>query len=239
MEIFKMKPRRLFLLLIIPLLFHCASSPLAKYGASARSWEADIRQFETMDRNEADPDESILFVGSSSIRLWSQIREDMAPYPVIQRGFGGSKLSDVAWFADRIIYPHRFRALVLFVANDITGSPDDKSPGETATLFRHLVKTVRKNFRSEPVFFIEITPTNSRWSAWPRISEANRLIAETCGREPGCYFIRTSKFFLGTGGRPNDALFLDDRLHLNREGYKLWAKLIKEALDSELPPMKR
>ena len=233
-----MKMRRLFLLLV-PIFLQCASSPLAKYETSALSWEPDIRQFETMDRNEADPDESILFVGSSSIRLWSTIREDMAPYPVIQRGFGGSKLSDVAWYAERIIYPHRFRALVLFVANDITGSADDRSLEETTALFRHIVKTVRKKFRSEPVFFIEITPTNSRWSAWPRISKANRLIEKECGREPGCHFIRTSKYFMGADGRPNDGLFMDDRLHLNQEGYRLWSKLIKDALDSELPPLKR
>jgi hypothetical protein len=232
-----MKMRRLFLLLV-PVLLQCASSPLARYETSARNWEADIRQFETLDRSEADPDGAILFVGSSSIVLWSSIREDMAPYPVIQRGFGGSKLSDVAWYAERIIYPHRFRALVLFVANDITGSADDKSPAEVAGLLRRIVKTVRKQFRSEPLFFIEITPTNSRWSAWPKISEANRLIAETCGREPGCHFIRTSRFFLGTDGKPNDALFLEDKLHLNREGYKLWSKVIKDALDSDLPPLK-
>jgi lysophospholipase L1-like esterase len=59
-----------------------------------------------------------------------------------------------------------------------------------------------------------------------------------CGREPGCHFIKTSKFFLGIDGRPNDALFLEDRLHLNREGYRLWSRLIKGALDSDLPPLK-
>jgi hypothetical protein len=232
-----MKMRRLFLLLV-PIFLQCASSPLARYEAAARNWEPDIRQFEEMDRKEADPDHAILFVGSSSIRLWSSIRADMAPYPVIQRGFGGSKLSDVAWYADRIISPHRFRALVLFVANDITGSADDKSPAEAASLFRLIVKKVRRQFRSEPVFFIEITPTNSRWSAWPRIEEANRLIEKICSREPDCHFISTSRFFLGADGRPNDGLFMDDKLHLNREGYKLWSKVIKDALDSELTRLK-
>jgi hypothetical protein len=233
-----MKMRRLFLLLV-PILLQCASSPLARYEASARNWETDIRQFETLDRNEPDPDGAILFMGSSSIRLWSSIREDMTPYPVIQRGFGGSKLSDVAWYAERIVYPHRFRALVLFVANDITGSPDDKSPAEAASLFRLIVKKVRRQFRSEPVFFIEITPTNSRWSAWPKICEANRLIEGICRREPGCQFISTSRFFLGADGRPNDLLFREDKLHLNDEGYRLWAGIIKEALDSDLPPLNR
>jgi hypothetical protein len=232
-----MKMRRLFFLLVPILLLGCATSPLARYETAARAWEPDIRQFESLDRSEADPDSAILFVGSSSILLWSSIREDMAPYPVIQRGFGGSKLSDVAWYAERIVYPHRFRALVLFVANDITGSPDDKSPAEAAALFRNILKTVRKKFKTEPLFFIEITPTNSRWSAWPRISEANRLIEKSCSRESGCHFIRSSRFFLGADGRPNDGLFMDDRLHLNREGYRLWAQIIKEVLDSELPTL--
>jgi hypothetical protein len=232
-----MKQRRLILLLIVPLLIFCAS-PLAKYEVPARNWEADIRQFEARDRAEPDPEGAVLFIGSSSIRLWSTLREDMAPYPVIQRGFGGSKFSDVDWFAERIVYPHRFRALAVFVANDITGAPDDKTPAEVARLFRILVQTVRKKFRTEPVLFIAITPTNSRWPVWPKIREANGLIERFCGNEPGCHFIRTTDAFLKSDGTPDDALFREDRLHLNREGYRKWSGIIKKALDSVLPPAK-
>ena len=122
--------RRLALsLLIIVILISC--SVTHKYvNESEAKWGKDILDFEQQDKLEKDPGNAILFAGSSSIRLWSTLKEDVAPYPVIQRGFGGSKFSDLAVFAERIIYPHQFRALVIFEANDITGSTADKTPAE-------------------------------------------------------------------------------------------------------------
>ena len=104
---------------------------------ASKRWESDIRKFEQLDKSAIDPDNAILFAGSSSIRLWSTLREDVTPYPVIQRGFGGSKFSDLAVYAKRIVYPHQFRALVIFEANDITGIAADKSPEEVVKLFRN------------------------------------------------------------------------------------------------------
>jgi hypothetical protein len=136
-------------LLLIPII-QCVIP--SGYEASARNWEQDIRQFEILDRNEADPDGAILFAGSSSIRMWSTIRGDMSPYPVIQRGFGGSKLSDVAWYAERLVYPHRFKALVLFVANDITGSRKTNHPKKPRLCSVILLKQYGRNSDRNPCF---------------------------------------------------------------------------------------
>ncbi len=210
------------------------ADPLKKYEAGAVRWESAIRRFEELDRTETYPDNALLFVGSSSIRLWSAIKEDMAPYPVIQRGYGGAQLSDVAWYAKRIIYPHRFRALVMFVGNDIRDSPHDKSPEEVAFLFEHIVGTVRAKYPETPIFFIEVTPTNSRWRAYPRLEKANRQVEALCERLPGVYFIKTADHFLGPDGKPKRELFRSDQLHLNRDGYRLWTRLIKAELEKAL-----
>jgi hypothetical protein len=222
--------------LLVSLAIALSCSPLGQYKADVRGWEDDIQQLEQLDRTHNYPAESILFVGSSSIRLWSTIEQDMAPYPVIQRGYGGAKFSDVAWYAERLIYPHRFRALILFVANDIAGSPRDKSPKEVASLFSRVVKTVRARYPDTPVFYIEVTPTPSRWPVWPQASRANRLIRRLCGSEPHLHFIATSDHFLDNNGLPRAELFRDDRLHLNRDGYRLWSRIIKASLDRVLQP---
>ncbi|MCF7675659.1 MAG: hypothetical protein K9M97_09965, partial [Akkermansiaceae bacterium] len=89
---------------------------LEKYRAdSTNRWEKDIAKLEALDQSESHPGNAILFVGSSSIRRWDTIVDDMAPYHPIQRGFGGCTWSDVAIFADRLITPHPFRAIVFFV----------------------------------------------------------------------------------------------------------------------------
>jgi glycerophosphoryl diester phosphodiesterase len=215
-------------------------SPLIKYQKLPEviAWEKDIEKFEQQDKSESDPDNAILFAGSSSIRLWSSIRKDMAPYPVIQRGFGGAKLSDLAVYSERIISPHLCKAIVMFIANDISGTDKDKSPEEVAKLFRILIKSIRKTHPETPVFWIAITPTKARWEVWPQARKANELIKQYCENQNNTYFIDTENEFLNESGHPREELFVDDLLHLNQNGYALWSSIIKRELIKVISPGK-
>lgn len=224
-----MMKRYLFLLVIIAYA-SCSAVRISSDLPEIKKWEADIQKFEALDKSETYPDNSILFTGSSSIRRWNTLAEDMAPYPVIQRGYGGAKLSDFAVYAERIIHPHPCSAIVLFVANDITGNENDKTPREVLALFRQIVTTIRNKFPDTPVFWIAITPTPSRWDAWPRINEANKLIHEYCVRQQNLFFISTSNAFLNEEGIPKSELFVTDNLHLSTEGYRVWKGIIKNEL---------
>jgi len=226
--------RHISVLLLALLLAAC--SPVSKYESlpEVKAWESDIVKFEQLDRSDSYPKESIIFAGSSSIRLWSTLAEDMAPYPVIQRGYGGAKLSDFAVYSGRIFDPHEFRAAVIFIANDITGSDQDKSPEEVLALYKSLIKTIRKKHKDVPVFWIAITPSSSRWKAWPQIQKANNLIKEYSENNTNLYFITTDFAFIGNDGKPKNELFRDDLLHLNDKGYDVWQEIIKKELDRVL-----
>ena len=113
----------------------------------------------------------------------------------------------------RIIYPHQFRALVIFVANDITGSTIYKSPEEVVKLFRNIVATVRRKYADQPIFLLEITPTKSRWAVWPIVKHTNQLLKETCSKLHHTYFIETASAYLNKDGEPRNELFLKDMLH--------------------------
>ena len=158
----------------------------------------------------------------------------MAPYPVIQRGYGGAKLSDFAVYADRIFDPHPCRAIVIFIANDIHGGDKDKSPEEVLLLYKNVIKTIRKKQAETPVFWIAITPTSSRWKVWPEIQKANNLIQEYCESADNLYFIKTDFAFLGENGRPINEFFMDDLLHLNADGYAVWTEIITKELNRVL-----
>jgi hypothetical protein len=221
-------------LFLVILLLSC--SPLKEYRElpEVQKWEPEIAKFEALDKSENYPDDAILFAGSSSIRLWSTLAGDMAPYNVIQRGYGGSKLSDYAVYADRIFSPHKCSALVLFVANDITGGTSDKSPEDVRELFSYIHMRFRKQNPGAPVFYIAITPTRSRWKAWPEISKSNDLVKEWCDNQRNTFFIATDTAFLNSNGEPREELFINDKLHLNPEGYRVWTKIIKGELDRKL-----
>lgn len=213
-----------------------AIDPIEQYrSAAVAKWESTIVELEKLDQQESDPEHAILFVGSSSIRLWEAIQQDMAPYPVIRRGYGGAKFSDLAVYIDRLVKPHQFDAAVVFVANDIAGADDDKSPEEVVRLFDYTVKRIKQHAPAAPVLLIAITPTPSRFAVWDRIHRANTLLAEYCEQHAGVSFIDTTESFLDAKKQPIADYFVEDRLHLNHSGYALWASSIKEALDEVLP----
>jgi hypothetical protein len=227
--------KRFLLLLISLAILSC--SPVRKYRdlPEVKAWENDIQKFEQLDKDANYSPDAILFAGSSSIKLWNTLDKDMAPYPVIQRGYGGAKLSDFAVYADRIFAPHPCRAIVLFIANDITGSESDKSPDEVGKLFQNVLKTIRRTHPETPVFWIEITPTAARWSVWSQIRKANNEISDICLKNRNTVFIRTDSTFLDAAGKPRTELFIDDKLHLNQQGYAIWTEIIKNELRRVLP----
>lgn len=228
-----MQMKKIGSLLLLAFIFGC-SPKFTKYEEASKSWEPEIQRLEALDKTEKDPNNAILFIGSSSIRLWNNIAKDMDPYPVIRRGYGGAKFSDLIFYTERLVYPHDFRALVVFVANDISNTAEDKSPEEILRLFKEVVRIVRVQNPQKPIFFIEITPTNSRWEKWDQTKRANDLVKKYCESKPNLHFIETAESFIGADGKPRTELFRDDQLHLKQVGYDIWAELIKEKLNQVL-----
>jgi len=220
-------------ILLIPIvLFFTATVTAQEVG----QWESEMLQFEELDRTHNYSPESIFFTGSSSIRLWETLDEDMHPHPVIQRGFGGSNMEDVLNYADRYISVHSFRAVVVFVANDITGNPNgtDKTPSEVRDLFEEFIKKIRTYNDSAPIFILAITPTNSRWNVWEESRGANHMLASLADEFEQVIFVPTEDLFLGDDGEPIDDLFVSDQLHLAPSGYELWTRRLRSYLDPVL-----
>ncbi len=207
-------------------------------------WEPEIVRLEEAGQTQTPEDGAVVFYGSSSIRLWDGIGQDMAPWPVVQRGFGGASLPDIIYFAPRILGPHlgrenprRCRAVVLFVANDIVGNQETDAPAaDVAARFEQLLRWIREQDDSVPVFWIEVTPTRSRWSAWPEIRNATTRIRTVAESDPAAFTIPTAGAFLGADGQPVPDFFGDDQLHLSPAGYQIWSALIKANLDAALGP---
>ena len=222
------------LLLVAATLAAAETLDLTKYReASEKKWAKDMAAFDELNATEKHPADSILFVGSSSIRIWETIAADIAPYHPIHRGFGGSRWSDLAVFADRLITPHQFRAVVFFVGNDIKGG-GDRTPEEVADLFSYLHSRVRAHNPDAAIFYIAVTPTRKRWAVWPETKAANTAAREVCRREENTCFTGTEHLFIDGEGNPRTELFKEDELHLNEQGYLRWATSIKSHLDTAL-----
>ena len=191
-------------------------------------YEKDINAFDSLNKVEHYSDHAIMFLGSSYIRLWKNIREDIGYKEVIHRGFGGSNMRDVAYYVKRIVYPHNPKALFMYVGNDIVDSDKDKTPDQVFELFKYVVKVVREKYPTMPITWLQISPSPKRWRVWDKVTEANNLIKVYCESNPNLYYIPSSDKFLGEDGKPIAKYYRDDNLHYNEEGYRVWGKNIKE-----------
>jgi lysophospholipase L1-like esterase len=191
-------------------------------------WAHEIEAFAESDRSDPPASGAILFVGSSSIRLWKDLSADFPGRNIIQRGFGGAHLSDLIYYADRIILPYKPSQIVIYAGdNDIAKG---MNPKEVFADFKTLVGKIQKALPDVKIHFLAIKPSPSRWHLSPQAAEANGLIRRYCAMRPKVSYIDVWTATLNEDGMPNAALFEKDSLHINRKGYEIWAKYIREAL---------
>jgi hypothetical protein len=208
-----------------------AELPAEQVAAAREKWGEDIAKLKALDKKEKYSKEAILFLGSSSVRRWETIKEDMAPYEVIQRGYGGAKYADLAVFAEELIAPHEFRAVVIYAGNDVTGLETDATPEQVAEWFKVVADAALARQPEAKVFCVATTPTPKRWEAQPKIVQVNAALRTMCFQNPKFNYVITTQCFLNEEGLPKEALFVEDKLHLNAAGYQVWAERIKANLD--------
>jgi lysophospholipase L1-like esterase len=206
-----------------------AARPAQAAAQSGAPFESEIAAFEAADRKNPPPKGAVLFVGSSSIRLWRTLAYDFPEIKVINRGFGGSQLADSVRYAPRIVIPYRPRMVVLYAGtNDISSG---KTPQQVFDDFRKFVAVIHAALPTTRIVFISINPAVSRWSKEPQFLEANRLIAlylrESDGKVAPLSYIDTHAGLLSPSGQPRPEILRSDGLHLNSRGYALWRMLLR------------
>lgn len=218
------------LLFILALLFFCEPG-FAQADASdpdPARFEEEIQKFREWDRKNSFPDRAILFTGSSSARLWNTA-EAFPHLAVINRGFGGSHISDVRFFYEDVIAPYNPSLVVLYAGdNDVF---DGKSPSQILSDFQQLSETILNDFPDANILYISIKPSSSRWEIWPQMDEANDRVYEYIDTHQQLFYVDLATPLLGEDGKPDDSLFLDDKLHLNDDGYDAWNQAIETVLE--------
>lgn len=197
-------------------------------------WEEVIRKFEEEDRLNPPEPGGIVFVGSSSIRGWD-LEKSFPGLPVVNRGFGGSLLTDCAYYVDRIVAPRKPSVVVLYAGdNDIAVG---HSPRQVFSDYKAFVNKVRDKLPETRIIFIGIKPSPSRWEQFPSMRHVNFLVWRCCSRDEKLTFVSVERAMLNERGRPRYELFKSDGLHLNEKGYEVWTARLRPYLaPTTLPP---
>jgi lysophospholipase L1-like esterase len=199
-------------------------NPIFSQTDSQNQWESAIQEFESQDKINFPDSLDVLFVGSSSIRLWSTLTENFNAVKVLNRGFGGSCVADLVQYANRIILPYHPEKIVIYSGdNDINSG---KAPEQVLQDFKDLVIIIQDSLPSTRVAFISIKPSFARWEKVVQMRLANQLIQEFMLTDQRLTFIDIFNPMLGADGLPRPELFMEDGLHINETGYNLWTELV-------------
>ncbi len=222
-------------LMLWGLVICCLAGPAALMAAdppplNPARWEPEIRKFEEADEKSPVPPGRIVFVGSSSIRLWD-LEESFPGLDALNRGFGGSELSDTVTFFERIVRPYKPRVIVVYAGdNDLAKG---RTPQFVSEQFAALLKKRDKDLPGTPLVFIGIKPSIKRWNLIEQVREANALIKAQCESAKNVTFVDIDAPMIGSDGQPRPELFAKDGLHLSPAGYQLWNSLVRPLISGD------
>lgn len=207
-----------FLLLTFALIFSQDKKPMY--------WQ-DIQNFKTLDQESVPPKDAILLIGSSSFTKWQDVSDYFPGKVIINRGFGGSRLTDLNYYSEDLLSPYQPKQIIIYCGeNDFADDAKLKSD-VVVDRYKTFYRKIREKFPNIQVDYISIKYSPSRENLWPQMKEANKKIAKFMKKEKNADFIDITKVMNDANGNIRKDLFVEDMLHMKPEGYQLWKKVMK------------
>ena len=232
----------IILSLILVLILTYVFLQLREQGRQMRSddprvWDKVIAAFEASDKSHPPPQNAVLFLGDSSIRLWDTLLDDMLPLTVFSRGFGGAKIIDLSYYVNRIVTPYKPSAIVIYIgSNDFTTAYGNtaKTLTQVKPLYLQLLDRLNGAAPDAKLFIVALKPTTQNWSSWPLLMQANQFLQALAAQRDNVFFVDANADLLTAEAVPDADLLLSDGRHHNDQGYKVWGARIKALLMDKL-----
>ncbi len=226
-----MFPRRILLaaLLLISLRVFAADDAAKRW----EQYEPSFKAFAELDRANPPTPGGILFVGSSIFRQWTTVAEQMAPLPVLNRAFGGSRTGDQLARFDQLVPRYAPKVIVYYCgSNDLNAKPAD-APGVIFARFREFSERVRAQFPATRLIYVSSTRSPDRVDRWEHVDHYNALVRAYCAATPGRTFVDINPALVDAAGHPRLELYVADKLHFHPPAYVAFTKIIRPVLERE------
>jgi lysophospholipase L1-like esterase len=207
------------------LFFHFFATTLFAQTACPPFWN-EIQQFKKADSAKMPPKGAILLVGSSSFTKWKDVQDYFPGYTIINRGFGGSRLTDVIRYAYDVILPYAPKQVLVYCGENDLADDSTLDAGDVVLRFKTLFGIIRQNLPEATIHFISLKPSPSRQHLFSKFLEANADINSFLKKQKRAGFINVYDAMLDATGNPKKEIFVEDRLHMNAEGYRIWQKVL-------------
>jgi lysophospholipase L1-like esterase len=206
------------------------------YSQDPKRFSDEINAFKKADKESPPSKGCILFVGSSSFRIWTSVAADFPDYCVLNRGFGGSMMSDANYYFDDIVAPYKPQIIVLYEGdNDLA---THKTTEQIMADYKIFLGKVKNEIGDIPVLYVAAKPSPSRWELRGQYAELNQAISDYCQSHKNLEYIDVVGPMLGENGRPKPEIFREDSLHMNPKGYVIWTAVVGPYLKKYYDPKK-
>lgn len=207
---------------------------ISHYGGFSQEVEHpfadDIRKFKTIDSISPPAENPILFIGSSSFTMWKDVQLYFPGYSIINRGFGGSTFIDVIYYINDVVFPYKPKQVVIYCGENDFAASDSVTSGMVNSRFVKLFELIRNKMPDVKITYVSMKPCPSRWHLKTKFILSNDYIRKFLKRQPNTSFVDVWHKMLDKKGQPNENIYLEDQLHMNPEGYKIWKKAISPHL---------
>lgn len=201
---------------------------------AAKRWaqyEPEFKAFADADRAHPPAKGGILFVGSSIFRKWASVAEQMAPLPVLNRAFGGSRTPDQLARFDQLVPRYAPKVVVYYCgSNDLKAGATPEDPAAIFARFREFSERVREKFPATRLIFVSSTRSPDRVERWEHVDHYNALVRAYCAATPHHTFVDVNPALVDRDGHPRLELYLADKLHFEPPAYVAFTAIIKPVL---------
>ncbi len=206
-------------------------NPSNKVQESASRFNSEINAFIDEDDSLGVQNYDLILTGSSSIRMWTTMEEDLSPFKVLNRGFGGATIAELNNYAPRFLFSNTSRCIILYCGeNDIH---EGASPEIAFQRFKEFYKIFRSRSSDLPFIYINMKPSISRWTEFDDYQRADSLIVSYLESDNNAYTFDPAPLMLDSlTGKPRTDIFIEDGLHMNELGYDLWASNLMSLINS-------
>jgi lysophospholipase L1-like esterase len=192
----------------------------------------EIQAFRKQDSIQPPKDGMMLFIGSSSFRLWKTLQDDFDNENIVNRAFGGATLLDLIHYQDDVVLKYKPKKIFIYCGENDVASSTSVTAQTVFFRFKELHTTLRKQFPVTPIVFVSIKPSVLRWSMKDRMMAANELIRDYLKDDSKATFVNIWNLMLENGQPMND-IFVEDNLHMNAKGYAIWTEQLKKLVDEK------
>lgn len=204
-------------------------APRLYISVPAKPFEREIRNFVLTDRLNPPAKGGVLFIGSSSIRMWYSIYRDFPELNIIHRGFGGSTSEEALMYMDQIVLPYQPAAIVYYEGdNDV---PKGFSPEQIAGNVKAFIDKASNNIPGVRIFLISPKPSVNRMHLWKKYLAVHEALIKLADSYQNVEFVDVKASMFDEQGQLRKDLFISDGIHMNEQGYEIWKNTIRRELN--------